>query len=115
MYKVMILIKRKPGISKEEFFKHYDEVHAPAAMKDFPQFVRYERNYVLGIVDPPSRSHEEPEFDCITEIWYKDRKAFEDAESFWTGEGGKVILADNETFMDVSKMVSYAVEQKVAK
>lgn len=115
MFKVIGLIKRKPGLSREEFFKHYDEVHAPMALKYFPQFVRYERNYIMGIADPPSRSGEEPEFDCITEIWYKDREAFEEAENFWTSDAGKVMLADNETFMDLSKLVFYLVEEKVAK
>ena len=61
MIKAISLLKRKPGISLEEFSKHYEEVHVPLAMRHFP-FKRYARNYVA------SPGAEELGFDCITEV-----------------------------------------------
>jgi hypothetical protein len=59
MVKVIALIRRKPGLSREGFLKHYEEVHAPLALKHFPTFKRYVRNH---IITPPGA--EEPE------IWF---------------------------------------------
>jgi len=36
MVKTIALIKRKPGLSREEFIRHYEEVHAPLALKHVP-------------------------------------------------------------------------------
>ena len=54
MVKVMFLVKSKPGLSREEFCRHYEEAHVPLALKYFPTFKRYVRNYVIttpGIED----------------------------------------------------------------
>ena len=72
MIKAIGLIKRKPGLSREEFVKHYEEVHAPLALKYFPTIKRYVRNHIIT----PSGA-EEPQFDCITEFWYDDMEGYQ--------------------------------------
>ena len=113
MVKVMGLIKRKPGLSREEFAKHYEEVHAPLALNHFPTFVTYRRNHIIRTSSSPS--DEEPEFDCITEITYKNMKDYQRAHDFWESEAAQFILKDNESFMDTSKMVFFLVEETVSK
>ena len=44
MIKTIAMIRRKPGISREDFIRHYEEVHAPLGQKHFG-FARYVRNY----------------------------------------------------------------------
>ena len=121
MVKSIELIKRKPGISQEEFIKHYEEVHAPLALKHFPTFRRYVRNH---IIKPPGT--DEPDFDCITEIWYDDMlgvKAVIDALggykdddiSGYTTELGRIFRDDEEKFMDRSNRVSFLVDERVSK
>lgn len=106
MIKAMSLVKRKPGLTQEEFSRHYEEVHVPLALKHFP-FKRYVRNYVIK---PPDA--EEPEFDCITEVWFGTTEDCQAAAKFSVSEAYKVIAEDEERFMDRSKIVAYLVEEK---
>ncbi|MFC1943955.1 EthD domain-containing protein [Chloroflexota bacterium] len=107
MIKAITLVKRKPGMSMEEFVKHYEEVHAPLGMRIFPKMKRYVRNHVLV---PPGA--EEPAFDCITEGWWESMDDVIAAMRFVRSNEGKVIRDDEEKFMDRGKMVSCIVEEK---
>lgn len=109
MIKTIELVKRKPGLSREEFSKYYEEVHAPLALKYFSTFKRYVRNH---IITPPGG--EEPGFDCITEIWLDNMEDVQAVLDFWKSEAGEVIRRDEENFMDRSKLVSFLVEEKVS-
>ena len=113
MIKAIALIKRKPGLSQEEFSRHYEEMHAPLALKYFPTIKRYVRNY---IITPPGV--EEPEFDCITEFWFDSMagaQAVTDALGEYKTEIGQVFREDEDKFMDRSSRVSFPVEEKVSK
>jgi len=108
MIKGMSLIKRKPGLSREEFSKHYEEVHVPLALRHFP-FKRYVRNYVIT---PPGV--EEPDFDCITEVWFDTMEDCQAAAEFSVSEGYQVISEDEDRFMDRSRIVAFLVEEKLS-
>lgn len=106
MIKGMSLIKRKSGLTQEEFSRYYEEFHVPLALKHFP-FSRYVRNY---IIKPPDA--EEPDFDCITEVWFETMKDCQAAAEFSISEAYKVIAEDEERFMDRSKIIAFLVEEK---
>jgi len=106
MIKAISLLKRKPGISLEEFCEHYEQVHVPLAMKHFP-FQRYARNYLAG---PDA---EQLGFDCITEVWFETMEDCEAAATFSASKDYKVISDDEEKFMDRSKIVAFIVEERV--
>ena len=113
MIKSMTLIKRKPGLSREEFIQHYEEVHAPLALKHFPTFKRYVRNYVIALPGT-----EEPDFDCITEFWFEDIEgamAVTEALGDYKTEIGRIFLDDEEKFMDRGSRVSFLVDERVSK
>lgn len=110
MVKAIALIKRKPGLSREEFVRHYEEVHAPLALKYFPTFKRYVRNYVL-----PVPGIEDAEFDCLTEVWYDNMEGYQSVINVLESESGQAIKNDAETFMDTSKQISFLVKEKVSK
>ncbi len=107
MIKAMSLLTRKQGVTQEEFAEHYEEVHVPLALRHFP-FKRYVRNYVIK---PPDA--EEPEFDCITEVWFETMEDCQAAAEFSVSEAYRVIAEDEEKFMDRSKIVAFLVEEKV--
>jgi len=71
MIKAISFLTRKPGISREEFARHYEEVHAPLALNHFP-FKRYARNYVIG--DPDA---DVPGFAYITAVWFETIEDYE--------------------------------------
>ncbi len=107
MIKVMALIKRKPGLSREEFSKHYEEVHAPLALKHLTTIKRYVRNYIVALPGV-----DEPEFDCITEFWYDDMEGVQATLDFLNSEAGQVIHDDEETFQDRGKTVALLVDER---
>lgn len=108
MIKAMSFLKRKENISHEEFSRHYEEVHAPLAMRYFP-FKRYIRNYV----DPATA--DELGFDCITEVWFETMEDCEAAAAFTASENYKVISDDEEKFMDRDRIIAFLVEEKITK
>jgi uncharacterized protein (TIGR02118 family) len=105
MFKFMVMMKRKPGITREEFRRYYEEVHAPAALKRFP-IRKYVRNYV---VVPPGAP--EPGFDCITEFWYDSMEDARSTARIWKHQGG---LGDETSFIDAASEVSFQVEEGVS-
>ena len=102
MFKFMVLMKRKAGLSREEFKSYYEDVHAPAALKRFP-IRKYVRNY---LVMPPGSP--EPDFDCITEFWYDTMEDAMTTARIWKHQGG---LGDETTFIDTASQVSFQVEE----
>jgi uncharacterized protein (TIGR02118 family) len=109
MIKVMALIKRKPTVSHEEFVRHYEEVHAPLALKLFPMIKRYVRNHIMAPLGAP-----EADFDCITEFWFDSPESAQAVVDIRMSAAGKPIR-DEETFMDMSKMVSFLVDERVTR
>lgn len=108
MLKEMLLIKRKQGLSAEEFRQHYEEVHAPLIMKLCPSVKKYARNYVTAAV-----SGENPGYDCITEVWYENTDGFKEMGKVYMSEAGKPIRESEDKFMD-SKFVVYLVDERVS-
>jgi len=45
MFKAMVFLKRKPGLTREEFIAHYEGTHARLFQKHFPPIPDYRRNY----------------------------------------------------------------------
>jgi uncharacterized protein (TIGR02118 family) len=107
--KTIALIKRKSGISREEFAKHYEEVHAPLALKHLPMIRRYLRNHV---VDVPGV--EGPDFDCMTELCFDSVEDALRVVEFVQSDAGQVIRDDEQEFMDTSKNIFFLVDERVS-
>jgi uncharacterized protein (TIGR02118 family) len=107
MVKSVALIKRKPGISRDEFIRHYEEVHVPLILRYVPTIRRYARNHVITVP-----KHKESEFDCVTEAWFDDMDGYKTAIGVWKTEAGQVIRDDESIFLDRSKLLLYLVEER---
>lgn len=105
MIKAIALIRRKPGISREEFKRHYEEIHAPLALR-YLSFARYARNHVNDTPPLPP-----PDFDVASVFWYADMDQLQATQNFLSSEDYKVLAADEETFMDREKTVAFMVEE----
>jgi uncharacterized protein (TIGR02118 family) len=110
MVKVIALIKRKPGLSREDFRRHYEEVHAPLILKHSAGLKKYVRNHIIV----PAGT-EEPEFDCITELWYDSMEDYKASIAVWRTEAGQVIRDDEDSFLDRSKLAFFIVEENVSR
>jgi len=112
MIKTIALIKRKSGMSREDFVKYYEEHHAPLALKHFSTFRKYVRNYPLAMPGT-----DEPDFDCISEFWFDDLEGALKVQEIlgdYKTEVGKIFLADEEKFQDRSKTRSFLIDERVS-
>jgi uncharacterized protein (TIGR02118 family) len=110
MVKEIVFIKRKQGLSREKFYRHYEEVHTPLVVKYFPTIKRYVRNYIIAALGT-----EEPDFDCITEVWYDSMEGFQALSDAYGSETGKAVREDERNFMDRNKMRVFLVDERVTK
>jgi uncharacterized protein (TIGR02118 family) len=99
MIKVVLLVRRKPGITREEFRRYYESRHAPLAASQLRSCLRYVRNFVIEDVAG------EPDFDCVTEFWYELDGPWREARDYIASEASRQVLAEDEAkFMDRGSM-----------
>lgn len=74
--KVIALLRRKPGLSREAFIAYYETRHAPLIRSLLPDIADYRRNYVdgAGAFTSPVAAID---FDSVTEIRFADRAAYD--------------------------------------
>src|SRR6266705_1610823 len=106
MIKAISLLVRKPGMTHEQFVKHWLEIHGPLALK-----VSGIRRYVQShIVDERRRPDIPPigvEIDGIAELWYDDRDTMTRALA---SPEMKALHADGALF--IGRIQSFIVEEK---
>jgi uncharacterized protein (TIGR02118 family) len=106
--KAVAMLKRKPGLTSEEFRSHYEEVHAPLCLRLFPTIRRYMRNYVTQTIASGTGNSG---FDCITEQWFDDMEGLQEMLSLSAGDAGRRVRDDEKTFLDRTKTVYMVVEE----
>ena len=118
MIKVMLLLKRRPGLSLAEFIERYESVHVPLAEKHAtPQLRHYERHYLHpSPEDLYGNPVEEPEYDVLTELWYESMEAFTAQQEGIRRHPERLaaIIADEEQLFDRSRSRLAFVEDRVS-
>ena len=107
MIKSIGLLTRKEGISREEFVRHWLEVHAPLAQA-VSGVRRYVQSHIVEERTRPDIPSTDVEIDGIAELWYDDRAAMERA---YASPEGRRLLADGALF--IGHIKSFVVEEKV--
>ena len=107
MIKSIGLLTRKDGLSREDFVKHWFEVHGPLAHA-VPGVQRYVQSHILEERTRPDIPTTEVEVDGIAELWYDDRAAFEVANA---SAAAKRLHADGALF--IGRIKSFVVEERV--
>ena len=112
MIKVVTLLTRKPGMSREAFIEYYETHHRKIGEKYLSGFAaRYQRRYLqsAGFKEQDGGA---PPFDVLTEIWYPDQEALNGALAVLsTDEAQAEIAADEERLFDRDLIRSYMVEE----
>lgn len=75
-YKIMLFMKRRPGMSVEAFRDYYENSHAPLCAKTSSGVSRYIRRYIDPLSHPETGPIDELPFDVITELWFEDEAVF---------------------------------------
>jgi uncharacterized protein (TIGR02118 family) len=108
MVKLITIVKRKPGITRDEFIHHWKHVHARLAMKDksfWSRVRKYVQNYVT------STDGERAAWDGVVELWF-DNQAELDA-AFAGQETKEGLIADLDNFIDHTSIISVVTEENI--
>lgn len=78
LIKVVTFLKRKKGMTREEFRDFYENNHAALFVKYLsnPGIVRYARRYVTAIPDAITGETKDTGFDSLTEVWLNDPELY---------------------------------------
>jgi EthD domain len=129
VFKLICMMKRKPGMSRREFRDYYETHHAPMGDVAMANARRYVRRYLqplselswdkslkdamLNIGGKDVLGEDAAEFDVITEAWFEDRAAFEQAFlAMGRPEFLTQALADEANFLDMTKSRMFTVEER---
>lgn len=92
MVKLIALLKRKPGISKEEFARLWLEEHTKISTK-LPGLI----DYRINIATDKQESDEDSPFDGTAELWWE---SIEDMEAAFDSEIGRAAGVDADAFCE---------------
>ena len=108
--KLIAGVKRKSGLTLEDFKNYWHDKHAPLALKILPKAPNvqgYVHNYALAM-----EGLGEPALDGIGEIWFKDLDAFFESTAWFMGDGCQPLRDDEENFVDASTRVAVIVKER---
>ena len=109
MVKAIYLLKRKPGLSRAEFREHYEKVYVPLTLGLFPTIRKSVRNYIIPDDIPTGAA--EPDFDCMTEVWFDDTEGYQAMIDAAAGDAGQAVLHCEKVFLDETETVYSLVEE----
>lgn len=75
-HKIILMMKRKPGMSVEDFRAYYEGHHAPYCARYSKGVSRYIRRYLNPQDHPETGPASELPFDVMTELWFEDEAVF---------------------------------------
>ena len=104
-------MKRKEGITIEEFREYWSGKHASLGLEVIPKDIkltRYIQNYAIQMSDGF-----EPLFDGVVEFCFKDKENFEKWLNWFFSEEGQLLREDEKNFIDSSSVQVVAVEENV--
>ncbi|MBB4857699.1 uncharacterized protein (TIGR02118 family) [Novosphingobium chloroacetimidivorans] len=100
-YKILLPMKRKPGMSVEAFREYYENHHAPLAAQSSGMLARYVRRYLDAHPHPETGEPGELPYDVITELWFDDEATFRQTLAYLTSSPMPAeIVADEEQLFD---------------
>lgn len=119
MIKIIYFLKRKNGITHEQFREHYENSHVVLAKKYVGHLMKdYIRNYPTFAIRNPSNipAGTEPTpydigYDCITEMHVENQAAVEEMTRIFNDPAINPILVEDELkFLERSEIVMIMVE-----
>lgn len=112
MIKLLVFLKRKKGMSSEDFHKYWTTRHAEIVTA-VPDFMKYVKRYVQShnvdnaLLDFPGGGHNG--FDGMVELWFDDVAAMKAA--FETPGYIGTIRPDEPNFLDMDGFQVMVVEE----
>lgn len=119
MKRVFVLLKRKPGMSFEDFRSHYEGSHAKLGEKYFGHlFESYRRNYIPEGLRLSDRETVENAYDCLTELVFRDEEGYKELKRIASDpEVQRTLIEDELRFLDrdaCANAISHMIESDVS-
>jgi uncharacterized protein (TIGR02118 family) len=106
MIKVLGLLTRKPGISHEEFVRHWFDIHGPLAHA-VPGVRRYVQSHIVGTRTRPDIPETDVEVDGIAELWYDDMEMMQRA-----GASPEMKALTDDGALFIGRIKTYVIEER---
>ncbi|KRB81468.1 hypothetical protein ASE00_15965 [Sphingomonas sp. Root710] len=113
--KLLCLLKRKAGMTAQEFRDYYEANHVPLVTRLLPFFTAYERNYRNPEHEfAPAHVGNQftgPDFDVVTEISFASAEDYRRMLAALEDPAiGEPIRRDEENFLDRDSLALYMVD-----
>lgn len=103
--KLIVLTKRKTGMSFDDYMEYYERNHAPFMVKNVPQMIKYTRKYLVPEGNERYALGEDSPIDCVTEVWFESEETFrESVKGVLEPERAAAIKADEERFLETEEI-----------
>ena len=115
--KILCMLKKRPGMSFEDFKAYYENNHAPLCEKLIPFYTEYKRNFIPPVQDYSTGQLDnalpaELPFDVVTEVKFANREMYQKMVDALSDPAiGDIITRDEENLFDRSAMTVYIVEE----
>ena len=105
VHKILLFMKRKPGMSVADFRAYYEQHHAPLALRHGAAMTRYVRRFLDPQPHAESGTCAELPYDVITELWFDDEAKFRGTLAYITTHVmPDDVIADERNLFDRATM-----------
>ncbi len=113
MYKAVVLIKKKRGMSMEDFVEYYETKHAPLGLSKVTNLKRYVRHYIRPFGNDVYPADAASPYDVLTEIGFENEMEFLRGMAMLTEpETAAIIAADEEYLFERSSIRFMVMEDR---
>lgn len=103
-YKILLFMKRRPGMSVEAFRDYYENHHVPLCLQYTAGLARYFRRYLEPQPNAETGLNEELPYDVITELWFEHEATYRATlHHLATTVMSEDIIADERQLFDRAK------------
>jgi uncharacterized protein (TIGR02118 family) len=109
--KIIALLKRRPGLTPEEFSDYWFNRHWTLAQKLVPEealSVRYVQHHAITL-----GGERESPYDAVAELCFTDRAGLQRWLDWYFSDAGQPLRDDEEHFMDKSRRVVLITDERV--
>jgi uncharacterized protein (TIGR02118 family) len=116
MITMIVYVRRKAGLTREEFTRYWRDKHAPLVLST-PEFMQYVRKYVQYHFAPGKAADGSlfgdiaNDYDGVGEIWFESREAMNAALN--EPRYLEVMRPDEEKFIDLAGCLSFVGDEHV--
>jgi len=110
MDKLVFLMQRKAGTTREAFAEHYLEFHSLLGLRLVPTL----DGYTVNIADIVSRDDDPNHPDAVVEMWTRDIEVFMDMDAVFAAPEDRAIVAyDDASFIGTQRV--WQVDERVVR